>query len=221
MDLTFEPTIGLAQIGTLLSVIVATATLLIAVTKDRNLRRKQYADRIRNAAAETTALLDRWRQLSLRLYVDIQPAITEADSSMACDGNVLAVRDQLFRALHQCRLEAAQRITDVPIEVAYVNLYGYDPHIYELFSEVADHLRGIEEEHFKSLLMNAQADIFRVGESATPPGSAQLANALQETANLLRKLLDEKFVEVISPLRQRLIDAINASDGELVGRRKL
>ena len=140
---------------------------------------------------------------------------------MACDGNVLAVRDQLFRALHQCRLEAAQRITDERIEVAYVNLYGYDPHIYELFSEVADHLRSIEEEHFKSLLMNAQADIFRVGESATPPGSAQLANALQETANLLRKLLDEKFVEVISPLRQRLIDAINASDGELVGRRKL
>jgi hypothetical protein len=43
--------------------------------KDRLLRKREYADRIRRAAAETVVALELWRQITLRCYESIQPLI--------------------------------------------------------------------------------------------------------------------------------------------------
>jgi hypothetical protein len=67
---------GASPIGTLLtaiSILVSVTALLIAWTKDRTLRKKEYADRIRSAAGTVTARLERRKELFLHLFDTIQP----------------------------------------------------------------------------------------------------------------------------------------------------
>jgi uncharacterized protein (UPF0218 family) len=75
----WNPELKIGDFLTALSVLVALGGFLYLWVKDRRLRRREYADRIRRAAAETVAGLDRWRQLALSLYDTIQPLITDSD----------------------------------------------------------------------------------------------------------------------------------------------
>src|SRR5688572_28262867 len=96
----FDPTVKLTDILTSVSVCVASAALVYAWLKDRRLRRKEYADRVRKAAADTTVALERWRKLARHLFDDVQPYVVDADSQFVKDGDVIKVRDDFWRNLH-------------------------------------------------------------------------------------------------------------------------
>lgn len=75
--LTFDRTIALKDILTSLSILVSIAALLFAWGQDRQIREREQADRIRAAAAETLAKVERWEELSLWFFQDIQPLYVE------------------------------------------------------------------------------------------------------------------------------------------------
>jgi hypothetical protein len=79
---TFDTTVKLGDLLTSLSITIASLTLFTTWLKDRRLRRKEYADRIRKAASETMVALHRWKELAVRLYDDIQPLITDCDMEL-------------------------------------------------------------------------------------------------------------------------------------------
>lgn len=221
MSLRLSSEINLGHIATSLSVAIAAITLLLTTRKDRNLRRREYADRIRNAAAETAALLDRWKQLSLRLHEDIQPIITDMDTLLVREQKIIVTRDRMWRELVACRATASQRVTDEKIEIAYVKLYGYDAHIRELFSEVTRRLRATEEEYSSELLIRMQNDVLRLEQAEQPYHSAQLGNKLRATVHEVKNELDEALEQVIASLRNRLIRLTEAGDRALTAGKKL
>lgn len=89
------------KVGDLLtagSVALGTLTLLYALIKDRKLRRREYADRIRRSAAETLSAIERWREIATRHFHDAQPVLTDADVMLVKDQDVIATRDFLWRS---------------------------------------------------------------------------------------------------------------------------
>ena len=79
----FEFTVSVVNLVALFAVLVSLSTLLISTRKDRRLRKTQYADQIRSAAAVLTANLGRWRDLAHGLFEEIQPAITSVTLGVA------------------------------------------------------------------------------------------------------------------------------------------
>src|SRR5438034_11513938 len=92
------------SIGTLLGVLVTFLGVLATLAglvynwrKDQLLKRKDHADKVRRAAALIIARLERWRELSIRFYEDIQPALTDADAILTKDSNIIVTRDFLWK----------------------------------------------------------------------------------------------------------------------------
>src|SRR5260370_40419553 len=79
----FDSTVSVANLVALFAVLVSLSTLLVSTRKDRKLRKTQYADQIRSAAAGLTAKLGRWRDLAHGLFEEIQPVTTSSTLAVA------------------------------------------------------------------------------------------------------------------------------------------
>jgi len=214
-----EPGISVGNLLTTISVIVAIASLLVIWKKDRQLRKREYADRIRHAAARTATALDRLRILALRFYEDIQPLLTDADVLLTKDTDPISTRDFLWRNLVAARATSSQRISDEKVEIEYVDLYGYDPRIQPSFTSVVRRLKTADQNSYDQLLQLTQQDILRM-ESVRPPyESAQLGNALRATCSKVVAELERKLEGILVPFRQEMIDLISASDDSIVGKK--
>jgi hypothetical protein len=127
MPFKIDPTVEVGDILTSLSIVISVIALLTAWSKDRYLRRKEQANKVRNAAAKTLAKLERWRGLSLWIFQDIQSLFVETSEILARDFDFILARDFLWGKLNDARLKTFQRILDEEIEIAYVDLYSYHP----------------------------------------------------------------------------------------------
>lgn len=220
-DLRFNPVVDVGNILTSLSVLVAALALVLGTKKDRALRQREYADGIRRAAAETSALLERRKLLATRLFDEIQPLITDADIALVDSQDVLAVRDQLWRGLVQRRVEAMQRVADERIETAYFALYGYDAGVQKLFSDVAARLRALESATFDEFIRASQNDVMRFKYADRPFKTAQLGNELRKTGSTARAALEASLEVTVRPLQERLVALIEAGDAAIRTGQKL
>jgi len=213
-----KPEISIGDVLTTLSVIVSVIALIVAWSKDRLLKRREYADKIRRAAGMIIAKLERWRELSLSFFDEIQPIITDADVMLTEEQNLIATRDILWRNVIAARAAALRRILDEEIEVAYADLYGYDPKIQNLFVEAVNRLRLVDKEMYALLMMLTQKDVLGLESSRKPYYSAQLGNLLRETSGKLasehRRLMDK----IVMPFQEEMVKLIKATDNEIVSR---
>jgi hypothetical protein len=215
-----EITVGdiLTILTIVISLIGALLGLLIASYKDRMLKRKEYADKIRHAAGSVIAKLERWRELSLRYFGDIQPTLTDADVRLVKRNDVKDARDFLWRNLTALRAQSTLRIVDEEIEIAYSGLYGYDPNIHAVYVAAIKKLKLIDEDVYTRVLMDTQENVVDIGNLAKID-SADLGNALRETCGNLAGELDERLAEVVDGFRDIMIKLIQANDTEIVERR--
>lgn len=95
VDFVLVPEVKLGDLLTVASVLVGSLSLTYAILKDRSLRRREYADRIRKAAADTLVALDRWFEIASRYFRDAQPLLTEADMQLVATQDVTQARDAL------------------------------------------------------------------------------------------------------------------------------
>ena len=210
----FELTITVGDILTALAVLVSAAGLFVAWTKDRALRRKEYADRIRHAAAITVAKLERREQLSLRFFEDLQPLITDADVELMDSQDIIKVRDSFWRGVVATHAAMTQRILDEQIEIAYAHLYGYDPHIYDLFSAAVEQLRLVNDLMLSEVLQTTQDAILSL-ESQEKYTSAMLGNLLRATCSRIKLESYARMRMILDPFRKEVLKVIQAGDADI------
>ena len=221
--LRWNPELKFGDVLTAVSVLVALCGFLYAWAKDRRLKRREYADRIRRAAAETVVALDRWRQLAVELYDDIQPLLTDADQSAfkyrdLDKKNVIQVRDALWRELFVARAASSKRILDERIESAYLNLYGYEPRVQALYDSATASLKWTSEEAFSDLLYKTQANVLELTGATKQLASAELGNALRLTTSVIASALSKTTGLIVDTFRREMLRLIDATDAEIVNK---
>lgn len=225
MDLVFKPEYDLGNLITISSVLASLCVLGYAWIKDRQLRKKEYADKIRNAAGTIIAKLERRKVLSLSFFEDIQPLTVETDKLLVKERSIINARDFLWLGLVKARSSSLQRIMEEQIEIAYRDLYGYDPRIQALYVEAINRLVSIDKMVFNQVLILTQENVLtmeNVKETLDKDfSSSQLGNLLRSTLSVLASSYELKMDGIIAPFRDEMMKLIEASDGDIVDRKIL
>jgi hypothetical protein len=214
--MSFDETIKIGDLLTSASVLVSVAALVGALWRDRALRRRELADKIRAAAGKTLARLERWQEISLALYTDVQPLFIEVSEDMDRNFEVVAARDKMWKELNRVRLTLLQEIRQEEIETAYVELYTYRPEARDLFRGVMARVKAAEAEAFQDLLMQTQADIMSLEKTAATYHTAQLGNRLRRTAAVVEQKCATSIRDAIVPLQEFLFAIMSQSDNRLL-----
>ncbi len=219
VDFIIDKTISVGHIATASSVIVSTAAIAGSWYKDRQLRRKEYADRVRRTAGMVVAKLERWKELNLRFFDDIEPVITDADIMLIEKRAVIPVRDFLWRELVKVHTECSMRILQEQIEIAYADLYGYDPRVQELFTNAILALKQTDLMTSRYLLDALQRDVLMFQDKEIEVESAQLGNQLRGTAGNAACISDRAISYVLSVFRAEMSKILGASDKDIICKR--
>ena len=219
LDFVLIREITIGDILTFLSIIISVTALLNVWMKERQIRNKEQADKIRTAAAKTLAKLERLKELSLWYYQDIQPIFVETSEMLTEKFDVIVARDFLWKMLNITRKNTAQRILDEEIEIAYVELYGYYPAIYDKFVSTIEIFKNEEEIAFKDLILTTQKDILSFKDHRGEYETAMLGNALRESCNINCESFQKKIEKTLKPIHEILVDLISKSDEDILKRK--
>jgi hypothetical protein len=214
----FDPTISVGTLLTAITILLTAATIVTALNKDRKLRQTEYSDRIRRSAALVVAKVDRWRQLSLDFFSEIQPLITSADMLLTEERDAVKARDFLWRETITCHVALSRRKMDEQIEIAYSDMYGYDQRIHSLFTSAIDHLRSFEVEGFTAFLLASQDQAMSFRGTEIAAVSAQLGNAVRRIARIKRHLMADSMSEVVQAFQAEILKLLVATDSQIVNR---
>ena len=219
MPFIIETEISFGDILTFLTIIISVIALLNVWAKERQIRNKEKADKVRTAAAKTLAKIERWKELSLWYYQDIQPAFVETSELLAKDFDVYVARDFLWKELHFARINTAQRILDEEIEIAYVELYGYYPAIYEKFVSTINMLKEDEETAFEGLVLATQDEVLSFEDRKDEYKTEMLGNALRDTCLNYRESFRKEIETRLKDVHNYLVSLISESDEEILKRK--
>lgn len=211
-----DPKVSMGDILTIVSILISIISLMYSLSKDRELRRKEQADVIRKAAGKTIAKLDRWKEITLSLYQDIQPLLVETTEKLQQNFNVIAVRDYLWKNLNEKRTEILNNILKEDIETAYVDLYGFHPRVRSLFEETLSQLKSDQEDVFKKLLDETQDSILSFSGKEDTYQTAELGNKLRYNADAIREESKRTINERLDPLDDFLNRLVSMSDRDLL-----
>jgi hypothetical protein len=201
-----------------IAVILSALTLLASLQKNRNLRIKEYADRVRRSAALIAARADRWRQLSLSLFQDIQVQITEADVMLVEECDIRRVRDFFWRELFVAQRIIAKKLVDEQIEISYAELFGYDSKIHELFDALVKRLAAIDRLVFAVLLTRTQDDILAEYKEGGGYVSADLGNQLRATVEIIHTWCGDLLDGTVGAFRDEMAKIVTAKDKNVARR---
>ncbi|HKV42853.1 MAG TPA: hypothetical protein VJX67_26890 [Blastocatellia bacterium] len=201
------------------AVAISALALLYSWSKDRALKKREYADRIRNAAGTVMAKLERRKELSLSFFDAIQPLLTDTDVKLVKEQDVTATRDFLWRELVAALAASGERILKEELEIAYKDLYGYDPGVQELFQRTMRGLKGIDRALYNRVLQETQEQVKMLSTSKGPFVSAVLGNQLRGICSELSDETAELTSKLLTPFRDQMTNLIVASDDDIVHRR--
>jgi hypothetical protein len=204
----------------LIAVFISILGFLAALRKDRKLRLKEYADRVRKSAALVVARADRWKHLSLSLFQDIQVAITDTDIILVKEGDVRKADDFLWRELFIAQRAIARKITDEQIEIAYADLFGYDTSIHDLFGNLVQRLAKADRKMFVALLKRTQNDIVSSYREDRAYVSTVLGNRLRTTAKEISLQCARLLEAALAEFRSEMIKIVASTDEE-IARKKI
>ena len=84
---TFDLSVDVGNILTVATISVSVIVLLMSLAKDRRIREREIADKVRGAAARTLAKLERWQELT-SYYENVRPGFEETSRMLATDFDV-------------------------------------------------------------------------------------------------------------------------------------
>ena len=214
MNLTGEITVG--NLLTAASVLISAAALAYSWRNDRQLRRLEYADRIRYAAGLTASVFDRWQTLVQQFFDGVQPLIVEIDELEAQGQDAAAARRALVRGMYEHRAAVRRDVREERIESAYVDLYGYDPNVHALFLATVARLLQIDDRAFDQLLHLAKGS--QAAAPAPPPEPDQLAS-LGARCRALYLAHHSDSRAVIEAFHSQMLRLIQATDHQIISHR--
>lgn len=219
MAVKVDATVNLGHLLTIATVLISVSALVIAWRKDVHAREREIADRVRSAAARTLAKLERWEELASWFYRDIQPALVEVTESLGETFDVGIARDLLWRKLMTARIGSAERILKEEIENAYVDLYAYQPSVYEPFTTTVAQLRRIDGEVYEQFLKTAQDVVMAYRDRRDDYRPAELGNDLRAVTFDAQRRLRTRLGTALDPMQGFLLEVVSQPDTVLVRRR--
>jgi hypothetical protein len=216
MGLKIEKTVSIRDFLTTLAIVVSVLALVNTLKQDQFLRQKEQADRVRNAAALTLAKLERLQTLYGSFYLELQPIFVETSEMLARDFDITSTRDFLWKKANEIHFSVLERIIEEEIEVAYTSLYGYHPAVRELFQSALQKLKREEESTYWQFQSDSQAVIFSFADRQKDYQTAELGNALRDTAFHYETIQDEKSREVLEHIIGFLSDLVLMTDREIL-----
>ncbi|MCF6149980.1 MAG: hypothetical protein E3K37_15105 [Candidatus Kuenenia sp.] len=216
MKFTLEKNFKASDLLTSLTIIVSVIALIITWTKDRDLRVREQADRIRTAGAETLAKLERWQALQLSLYDQLQPVLVETSEMLDREFNIIVARDYLWKQINAEHTQISSKVLEEGFETAYVDLFAYYPSIRQKFLDVVDSLKASEQNSVESLLLNTQDAITSFQGKRSTYSTAQLGNALRAALAHTRNKFVQDTNSSLMLIRDQLYTLISTPDKDLI-----
>ncbi len=216
MRLRLDRTVKASDILTSLTIVVSVIALLLSWGKDREIRTKEQADRVRTAAARTLAKLERWQSLQLSLYQELQPVFVETSEMLAKNFDVIVARDHLWKAVNNQRVKISARVLDEGLETAYVDLFAHYPAVRQAFIDALARLRKAEEIAVASLLSRTQGAVLSLKRKRVGYQTAELGNALRNAADTSREHFITETNTALDPIRNQLYRLISRTDSEIL-----
>lgn len=192
---------------------------MVSWSKDRQIKKKEYADKVRHAASTLIAKIERLAELSYRFFDDIQPLITDTDILVSKEQGITSARDFLWRGLVAKHSDLLSRIVDEQIEMAYVDLYGYDPKVQSLFLTTIEQIKAVDTTIHVAVLSLTQDDVLSLKKLDSPPMSAQLGNKLRNTCFMLSSETQSLMKEAVQIFRVEMLKIITAKDTDIYNKK--
>ncbi len=217
-----SPVVEIAmRIGELLtsaSVLIALLGFLYTWHKDRSLRTKEYADKVRAAAAMTLAKVDRCESLFLSFIHRIRPIFTEMNELLQQTKSPYACRDQFWKQMIAIRLSIYEQFSEEQIEIAYAPLFAHQGEIYDLFKNAIEKAKQAEDNFFWDLMGECQKAILDLPDQMQTVDPA-LSNKLLDISSYYHKQYAREFSLLLDEIRQFLRGMVTASDERIVSRK--
>jgi hypothetical protein len=216
MALTLDKTIKASDLLMSVTIIVSVVALVITWAKDRDVRVREQADRVRAAAAKTLAKLERWQTLQLSLYDQLQPVFVETSEMLDKEFNLNGTRDYLWKQINAQHTRISAKVLEEGFETAYVDLFAYYPSIRQTFLDVIVSLRAAEQTAVESLLLDTQRAVMSFEGKKSVYFTAQLGNALRGAAAHIRDKFVRDTNSALIPIRDQLYTLISTRDEGLL-----
>jgi hypothetical protein len=213
---TLSKDIKAGDLLTAFTVLISFGVLITTLWKEIHANRSTQVDRIRAAASKTLGKLERWRDLALCYYEDIQPLFVATSNMLGQEFDVGKARDYLWSELGAARNKSKQRIVDESIETAYVELASYFPGIYQVFSTTLHAMKDVEEGRYVDLVQLCQMTVLQYAdrkEGYVPP---MLGNDLRGACGHVRSLFFGQVSEASAPIHDFLVALIAESNARIL-----
>lgn len=154
-----DPSIKYTDIVTFLSFVLAASVFLYGKMENNRLKKKEYADNVRRSASTIFAKLERWKELNVNSFMEIQPIITETEAMIEANRDLEKFRDYFLSEISKIHSKCCQKIIDEQIEMAYKDLMGYDKNVEICFSNAINALKQIDNLVMLSLFYQIQHEL--------------------------------------------------------------
>jgi hypothetical protein len=201
--------------------LLSLVSLLISLRKDRNLREREQADKVRNAAARTLAKLDRWKEISLLMFAQMDIVFVETSKLWASGAKGETLRDELWERLDQVRVKSLENITKEEIETAYQDLYSFDPSVRDYVETVLNLLKDEEEVMFRMALLPGVQNILDEMERINcDRQTATFRNPLMAHSIRIRGKYESRLNKMLIVVSRNLLKLIGKKDNEILSKNK-
>ena len=218
-----EITVG--DVLTIFAILISAITLFFTWSKEREQQRIEQGNKVKSAAARTLAKLERWQEYSLRYYQNVEPLFVDTSNLFAKEFDTVAARDYLWKKLGEEKAIIEQRKFDEQVETTYVELYSYDPSVFDTFVSSIKKLKEDDEVVFDSFRSETEINILDQESGSTRSKhqgkyqTASLGNLLRKIRDGQRSLLKSKLDATLKPMRKMLLNIIAQSDEQIAEKR--
>jgi len=215
--IVLEPGVKVGDLLTIVVILVSVYSIKAALQKDRDIKQKEKADKVRNAAAKTIANLIRWRELTLSIFQDIDDIFIQSikGSKEVLDTNEFA--NLLLENLRNMKKATCKKRLEEDKGIKYTDIYDYDPLVGMFFNEILAYMTNNESTMFNDVLLPGIKKIItqRGATVNTPntPGVVELMEPVDLYVNEVQKAYESHLNNlVLSKLGTYLLSPILSED---------
>ncbi len=204
---------------TLMTIIISVATFYLSWSREREFSRRSQADQVRIAAASSISKIERWKEISLTFFDEIQSVFVEASEIVVKDPekfNIVGSRDYLWKEINRARIATKRHIVNENIENAYSSLIAYYPGSRSYFREIIDKLNLADREMFEKVLNETQRVALSFDGKSGSYSTAQMGNALRWSTNDAMREFEGKIDPIIADVVAYLSSVIDKDDTMLI-----
>ena len=209
----FNGQISVTHIVTLLSVLIACASLLYKIRYDQKQERKLNGDKIKTASCQLLGYLERQRYIYLFFYEDIQPILTQVDALGLQGIEWYKIRDFCWDGMVTSRSKILSTILADKIEIEVINTWTVKKKLNALFSEAIKTIKMLDTYYYLLALHNCQNRICSFNYKKMK--SSELGNAVRDECDKCLAQFAKKSEEIIFRMNCFITEIIEIDSGNL------